>query len=241
MSKRKLSDIGAPARVVLAEQALPRNKKQYIDLPEVLTQQKPSKKYSEHWLGFGSQLHPVMLVDEAGALVHSSLKITETITWTSITGAMQERTFESRPEKDGIYWFKRTEAYVLGSFMLSFQCEGAADCQPLTRYIPIVPGENTAADTEPPTDAVALLPRGSRLEWEWMGDRAMLQFGSEGSLSLSRYLWSSLREDAAGAAAASFRVPPFRPTVSDILCTTAQKKASVFSRHKEAGTLFCTQ
>lgn len=239
MPKRKLADVsGCKTRVVVADWALARSPKLYADLPVTLTQQKPPKKHQDYWFNFDSVLHPLALVDSEGSVVRTNEALTETITWTALTGSVTEEKFTSKPDKEGLYWFKKTDAYVLGSFAFSFSCANLSNCEPLIRYIPIIPGEGVAAEAAPSTNAISLLPRESRLEWGWMGKSAAVSLG-ERQLALSRYLWTSLRSDHKGSERTSFRLPPFRPSASDLLVTATLKSGAHLSRSPSDASLFC--
>lgn len=239
MSKRKLSEVSSSTRVVVADWVLSRSKT-YANLPDVLKQLKPPKKDKDFWFGFGSELHPLALVDENGMLVRSTQPLTETIAWTAVTGRKTEESFTSRADKEGIYWFKKADPYVLGSFCLSFHCIGLTNSQPLFRYLPIVPSPECALDVQVVRDTVANLACADRLEYKWIGPSVNIAFGSARSLTIRRYLWSALRSDQENALRQiSFRLPPFRPTVSDIIASSTRKEHSSFYGKVEDGAFFC--
>jgi hypothetical protein len=242
---------GPPARISAVSAAADRSRGGKskrdirVDLPEVLTQTFPPSDRRHLWVGFpGQQYHALTLLDKEGGLARCGAAVTQTITWDSNTGVSTEYAVSCKAD-DGIYWFKRAQAYVLGSFTLTFTCNDPAypDIEPLTRYVPIVAGEGFQSEPRPPNDDIAFLPRGSRISMPWMKDQVEIHFGPTETLAMSRYLWSALRDDQFAArknkGKTKPRMPPFKPSISDILVAATQKESSFFHCDKNAGLLFC--
>ena len=228
-----------PYRVVLAELEwiAKKDQKSCCALQEVFECTNPPKNQKDMWIGFPGQVyHALAVIDKAGEIIRQSTEMTERIVWTPQTGGSNEYSATTKPDKNGLYWFKKAQPYCLGSIFVTFECIDLSGCQSLERYIPIVAGKGFSPETNAPKNAISFLPKGSRLAYVWMRDTISVRIGNAGGmLSISRYLWSALGDDMRTL---KVRRPPFKPSVSDMLFTSTQKNASNFA-YKGDASVFC--